>query len=260
MSILEQICQATQARIQSQKTAISFQDMRVKAQELGTYNKFVFENTLRDSKDLGFICEVKRASPSKGIIAQDFDPLQIALDYENAGAKCISCLTEPMYFLGSDKYLQDISAKVHVPLLRKDFVIDSYMIYQAKVLGAHCVLLICAILESSQLQEYIAIAKELGLSALVEVHNEKELQLALDSQASLIGANNRNLRTFEVDISISLHLKKLVPDSVVFVAESGINNADDIRLLKSHGINAVLIGEALMRYQDKKTALEALKA
>lgn len=207
-----------------------------------------------------FICEVKKASPSKGIIAHDFPYLQIALDYECAGADCISCLTEPEFFKGADEYLSKIAKSVKVPILRKDFIIDSYMIYQAKVLGADCVLLISEILECEKMREFCDIAHSLGLSVLVESHSESALQNALQTNARLIGVNNRDLRDFKVDLQTSIRLRKLVPQDKIFVSESGIATHSDIALLQSHNINAVLIGETLMREKDKTKALNALKA
>lgn len=220
-------------------------------------------DSAHDSSDLvpqmHFICEVKKASPSKGIIAQDFPYLQIALDYERAGADCISCLTEPEFFCGADSYLSEIAKSVKIPILRKDFIIDSYMIYQAKVLGADCVLLISEILECDEMREFCDIAHSLGLSVLVESHSESALQNALNTNARLIGVNNRDLRDFKVDLQTSMRLKKLVPQDRIFVSESGITSHSDIALLQSSGINAVLIGETLMREKDKTNALNALK-
>ena len=216
-----------------------------------------------DSSDLvpqmRFICEVKKASPSKGIIAHDFPYLQIALDYECAGADCISCLTEPEFFKGADEYLSEIAKCVKIPVLRKDFIIDSYMIYQAKVLGADCVLLISEILEAEEMREFCDIAHSLGLSVLVESHSESALQNALKTNARLIGVNNRDLRDFKVDLQTSIILRKLVPQDKIFVSESGIATHSDISLLQSSGINAVLIGETLMREKDKTKALNELK-
>ncbi len=230
---------------------------------------FAFEKALDSNADssvnssekstMRFICEVKKASPSKGIITQDFPYLQIAQDYESAGADCISCLTEPEYFLGADSYLREIAKAVKIPTLRKDFIIDSYMIYGAKVLGADCVLLISEALELSQMVEFCEIAKSLGLSVLVESHSESALQNALQTSAKLIGANNRDLRDFKVDLGTSIRLKKLVSKDRIFVSESGIATREDIALLQSHNINAVLIGESLMRESNKAHALNRLR-
>ena len=221
---------------------------------------FPFESALR-SNDISFICEIKKASPSKGVIAEEFPYLEIAKDYEAAGAAAISVLTEPFYFGGNDRYLREISDTVKIPLLRKDFTVDSYMIYEAKLLGASAVLLICSILDKDTLSEYIAIAHSLGLSALVEVHDEKEAEMALFAGARIIGVNNRNLKTFEVDITLSERLRKLVsvtPD-ILFVSESGISSPEDVARLRDIGADAVLIGESIMRSSDKKAEINRLR-
>lgn len=220
---------------------------------------FPFEAALR-ADGLSFICEVKKASPSKGLIAGEFPYLDIAREYEDAGASAISVLTEPYYFQGSDRYLQEIAQAAAIPVLRKDFTVDSYMIDQAKVLGASAVLLICAILDDGELREYMAQAKALGLSALVEAHDAQETERALKAGASIIGVNNRDLRTFQVDVNNSVRLRSLVPDHVVFVSESGIQGPEDTRKLYDNGTDAVLIGETLMRSADKRAALARLRA
>lgn len=220
--------------------------------------EFPFRKAL-SGDEISFICEVKRASPSKGLIAPDFPYLDIARDYERAGASAISCLTEPFWFKGRDEYLAEISNAVTIPVLRKDFTVDEYMIYQAKTLGASAVLLICSILSKEQLSEYLGIAHSLGLSALVEAHDEDEVRTALSVGAGIIGVNNRDLRTFTVDINNSARLRKLVPPEILFVSESGIKTAADIEALRSNGTNAVLIGETLMRSPDKKAALDELR-
>ncbi|MBO5560534.1 MAG: indole-3-glycerol phosphate synthase TrpC, partial [Firmicutes bacterium] len=218
---------------------------------------FPFKKALA-KQGLSFICEVKKASPSKGIIAEDFDYLSIAKEYENAGAAAISCLTEPFWFKGSDRYLEEISKNVSIPVLRKDFTVDEYMIYRAKILGADAVLLICAVLSPSQLKEYCDIAAGLGLSALVEAHDENEIGMALDAKAEIIGVNNRNLKDFTVDINNSINLRKLVPPEVIYVSESGMKTNEDIAKLYKNGVNAVLIGETLMRSDNKKEMLAQL--
>ncbi len=217
-----------------------------------------FEQALR-SGGLRFICEIKKASPSRGVIAQDFPYLQIARDYETAGADCLSVLTEPDYFLGSDAYFREIRAVTGLPMLRKDFTIDPYMIYQAKVMGADAVLLICAVLSAEELNEYLSLCENLGLTALVETHDEAEVEKALRTGARVIGVNNRNLRNFEVDLSTSIRLRRFVPEDILFVAESGIRDAQDIAVLREAGVNGVLIGETLMRSPDKAAALAALR-
>ena len=232
--------------------------MKKRAEALDANTGFPFRKAL-SGDEISFICEVKRASPSKGLIAPDFPYLYIARDYERAGASAISCLTEPFWFKGRDEYLAEISNAVTIPVLRKDFTVDEYMIYQAKTLGASAVLLICSILSKEQLSEYLGIAHSLGLSALVEAHDEDEVRTALSVGAGIIGVNNRDLRTFTVDINNSARLRKLVPPEVLFVSESGIKTAADIEALRSNGTNAVLIGETLMRSPDKKAALDELR-
>lgn len=204
---------------------------------------------------MSFICEVKKASPSKGLIASDFPYVDIAKDYEAAGAAAISVLTEPEYFLGSNEYLKEIRRHVSVPLLRKDFTVDPYQIFEAKVIGASAVLLICALLDTETLRTGIHLCDSLGMSALVEAHDEEEIKSALRAGARIIGVNNRNLKTFSVDFSNSIRLRSLVPDDVLFIAESGVKSADDIRLLHEAGVDGVLIGETLMRSADKKKYL-----
>ena len=207
---------------------------------------------------MSYICEVKKASPSKGLIAPEFPYLEIAKEYEAAGASAISCLTEPFYFMGSDTYLREITETVDIPVLRKDFTVDKYMIYQAKAFGAAAVLLICAILNDQELLEYRELAEALGMDALVEAHDENEVARALKTGAKIVGVNNRDLKTFRVDMNNSIRLRNLAPDNVVFVSESGIKNAGDIAILERNRVGAVLIGETLMRSPDKKAALENL--
>lgn len=207
---------------------------------------------------LSFICEVKKASPSKGLIAGNFDPVKQAQTYEAAGAAAISCLTEPDYFLGSNLYLTEIAKSVKLPVLRKDFTVDAAQIYEAKLIGADAVLLITALLEPGELQEYLAAARSVGLDVLTEVHDERELQTALAAGAQIIGVNNRNLRDFTVDLTTSLRLKKMLPPGITFVAESGIKNRQDIKMMEAAGADAVLIGETLMRSGDVKATLNEL--
>lgn len=257
MNILEQIAEHAKTRVNQAKQIKSLED--VKAEALGREKgDFEFEKALRKD-DIAFICECKKASPSKGIIAEEFDYLQIAKDYEAAGADCISVLTEPKWFLGKDDYLKNIVNTVDIPVIRKDFVVDEYMIYEAKILGAKAVLLIVAILTEQQLGEYIRICDNLGLTALVEAHDETEIMKAIKAGARVIGVNNRNLKDFSVDTKNSTKLRNLIPDDVLFVSESGIKEASDIKNLREAGVNAVLIGETLMRAVDKKAKLEELK-
>lgn len=256
--ILEEIAARTVQRVAEEKAAVPLSEMKKRAEALDANTGFPFRKAL-SGDEISFICEVKRASPSKGLIAPDFPYLDIARDYERAGASAISCLTEPFWFKGRDEYLAEISSAVKIPVLRKDFTVDEYMIYQAKTLGASAVLLICSILSKEQLSEYLGIAHSLGLSALVEAHDDGEVRTALSVGAGIIGVNNRDLRTFTVDINNSARLRKLVPPEVLFVSESGIKTAADIEALRSNGTNAVLIGEMLMRSPDKKAALDELR-
>lgn len=256
--ILEEIAARTVQRVAEEKAAVPLSEMKKRAEALDANTGFPFRKAL-SGDEISFICEVKRASPSKGLIAPDFPYLDIARDYERAGASAISCLTEPFWFKGRDEYLAEISNAVTIPVLRKDFTVDEYMIYQAKTLGASAVLLICSILSKEQLSEYLGIAHSLGLSALVEAHDEDEVRTALSVGAGIIGVNNRDLRTFTVDINNSARLRKLVPPKILFVSESGIKTAADIEALRSNGTNAVLIGETLMRNPDKKAALDELR-
>ena len=258
-NILEEIAARTRERITKEKSCIFVSELENRIQEVNKNagQKITFLQALQ--KDgMSYICEVKKASPSKGLIAPDFPYLTIAKEYELAGASAISCLTEPFYFQGADQYLREIAATVQIPVLRKDFTVDEYMIYQAKSLGASAVLLICAILDDGELRAYRQLAKELGLDALVEAHDEYEVDRALNLGAEIVGVNNRDLRTFQVDMNNSIRLRKMVPDNVVFVSESGIRTPKDIRLLYENKVDAVLIGETLMRSPDKKAALESL--
>ena len=257
MTILDQLADYARERVAAAKKNISAEDVKRLALELPK-GKFEFEKALRKD-DIAFICECKKASPSKGIIAEDFPYLEIAKQYEAAGADCISVLTEPKWFLGSDEYLREIAANVSIPCIRKDFTVDEYMIYEAKLLGAKAVLLICSILSQQQISEYIGICDELGIAALVEAHDEAELRAAVAAGARIIGVNNRNLKDFSVDTGNSRRLRELAPESVSFVSESGVKSAEDIRLLRESGVNAVLIGETLMRADDKKAKLAELK-
>lgn len=256
--ILDEIAERTRQRVAEEKSAVPLSEMKNRALAMVANTGFPFKKAL-DGDDISFICEVKRASPSKGMIAEDFPYLEIARDYERAGASAISCLTEPFWFKGKDEYLTEIARAVNIPVLRKDFTVDEYMIYQAKTLGASAVLLICSILSKEQLAEYLEIAHSLGLSALVEAHDEDEVGTALSVGAGIIGVNNRDLRTFTVDIHNSARLRKLVPPEVLFVSESGIRTAADVAALRDNGTNAVLIGETLMRSPDKKAALAELR-
>ena len=257
MTILDELAYYAEERVEAAKKIHSFEEVKEKALSLPKGN-FEFEKALKKD-DIAFICECKKASPSKGIIAEDFPYLQIAKEYEAAGADCISVLTEPKWFLGSDEYLREITANVNIPCIRKDFTVDPYMIYEAKLLGAKAVLLICSILSEEQICEYMGICDELGISALVETHDEKEIAMAVRCGARLIGVNNRNLKDFSVDTGNSRRMRELVPENIIFVSESGVKTAEDIAELRASGVNAVLIGETLMKADDKKAKLAELK-
>lgn len=257
MTILDQLAEHAVMRVAAAKDVKPLEKVKREALALPK-GDFAFEKALR--KDgISFICECKKASPSKGVIAEAFPHLEIAREYEAAGADCISVLTEPKWFLGSDSYLKEIASSVSIPCLRKDFTVDEYMIYEAKVLGASAVLLICSILSVEQIRKYIRICDELGMSALVEAHDEAEVRMALEAEARIIGVNNRNLKDFTVDTTNSGRLRRIAGDDVVFVSESGIKDASDVERLKASGVDAVLVGEALMRASDKKAKLRELR-
>lgn len=209
---------------------------------------------------LSFICEIKRASPSKGLIAPDFPYVDIACEYEQAGAECISCLTEPKWFLGSDEIFTEIRAAQKRPMIRKDFTVDPYQIYEAKLMGAQAVLLICSLLTTQQLEEYLGICDDLHLDALVETHDEHEIASAVEAGARIIGVNNRNLKDFSVDFENAKRLRELIPPQALYVAESGVKSAQDVADVAALGADAVLIGEALMRAADKAALLAEFRA
>lgn len=257
-TILDQIADHTRVRVAEAKKRVPAEVMKARAMGLPADTGFPFEENLRQA-GIHFICECKKASPSKGLIAADFPYLAIARDYEAAGAAAISVLTEPEWFLGDNRYLEEIAANVQIPCLRKDFTVDEYMIYEAKTLGASAVLLICSLLSEETLTEWIGICDSLGLSALVEAHDEAEVAMAVRAGARVIGVNNRNLKDFTVDIHNSGRLRKLVPDHVLFVAESGIRSAEDVEQLRQDHVNGILIGETLMRAMDKKAMLQQLQ-
>ena len=262
--ILDELANLTRARIEKQMAAYSPEDARrdaelmaVREMEVQEFD-YPFEEAL-GREGLSIISEVKKASPSKGVIAEDFPYLEIATTYEEAGADAISCLTEPDRFRGSDEYLKDIVKKVSIPVLRKDFTVDPYMIYQAKLMGASAVLLIAAILSDEELKSYFDIADRLGLSCLFEAHDAEEVKRCLAAGARILGVNNRNLKDFSVDITNSVRLREMVPSDIIFVSESGIEKPEDVKILKENGTDAVLIGEMLMRSSDKKSLIGELK-
>lgn len=255
--ILDTLAECTRKRIEKNKAEIPLEQLKEQAFALNTDTGFPFERALSKA-GMSYICEIKKASPSKGIIAEDFPYVEIAKEYQSAGASAISVLTETDYFLGSDQYVKEVSKAVNIPIIRKDFTVDEYMLYQAKVMGASAVLLICALLDTETIKKYIKICDSLGLSALVEAHDEQEVQSAIDAGARIIGVNNRNLNNFTVDINNSTRLRRLVPKDVIFVAESGIKTPQDIAALKQANVDAVLIGETFMRCENKKEMLTAL--
>lgn len=257
-TILNTIAAYAKERVEASQKILPLEKIKQQALSMDCDTDFPFEKALQGN-DIRFICECKKASPSKGVIAKEFPYLSIAKEYEAAGASCISVLTEPKWFLGSDKYLKEISEAVSIPCIRKDFTVDEYMIYEAKLLGASAVLLICSLLPEETINHYIKICDSLGLSALVEAHDEEEIASAIRAGARMIGVNNRNLKDFTVDVHNSEKLRSLVPESVLFVAESGIRSGADIKVLRKAHVNAVLIGETLMKAADKKAMLEELR-
>lgn len=257
MTILDQLAEHAKDRVERAKEQLPLETLKQRAMALPK-GEFAFENALK-KPGMSFICECKKASPSKGLIAPVFPYLEIAREYEAAGADCISVLTEPKWFLGRDEYLQEIAENARIPCLRKDFTVDEYMICEAKLLGASAVLLICSILTQTQVRTYIDICDTLGLSALVEAHDEAEVKMALGAGARIIGVNNRNLKDFSVDTDNSRRLRALIPPEVLFVSESGVRNAEDVAALREIGTDAVLIGETLMRASDKKAKLKELR-
>ena len=257
-TILDTIAEYTRGRVEQAKGTVPLEEIRRRAYELPK-GSLSFEKALK--KDgLSFICECKKASPSKGVIAEDFPYLEIAKQYEEAGADCVSVLSEPKWFLGSDEYVREIAQEIRIPVIRKDFTVDEYMLYEAKLLSASAVLLIVAILEPETLEKYLGICDELGLSALVETHNENEVRTALDAGARVIGVNNRDLRDFSVDTTLSVRMRDLIPRDLVFVSESGIKDAHDIEEVSRAGADAVLVGGVLMRAADKKKKLSELRS
>lgn len=257
MTILDKLAAHAEARVAAAREITSLDEIKERALALPE-GGFEFERAL-GREGLSFICECKKASPSKGIISADFPYLDIAREYQAAGADCISVLTEPKWFLGSERYLKEIAAEVSIPCLRKDFTVHEYMIYEAKLLGASAVLLICSILSADRLARYLAVCEELGLSALVEAHNADEIRTAVSAGARVIGVNNRDLSDFSVDHDNSRRLRELVPQGTLFVSESGIRSREDTARLEQIGANAVLVGEALVRADSIRAKLCELR-
>lgn len=256
--ILQTIATKTKERIEKQKALHPLEELIQACTKLPINQDFPFEQALR-KEGLSYICECKKASPSKGLIDEDFNYLQIAKEYEKVGARAISVLTEPEFFLGSDQYLQEIAQEVKIPCLRKDFVVDEYMIYQAKLLGAQAILLIVSLLDTQTLKQYLDLATSLGLSCLVEAHDEAEIKQAIEVGTKIIGVNNRNLRNFQVNVENTLNLRRAIPKEILMVAESGIQNRSDIALLEKAQIDAVLIGETLMKASDRQAKIRELR-
>lgn len=257
-TILDTIAAHARERVTADKAQLPLEELKERCQEMGKPGENSFLTALK-RPGMSFICEIKKASPSKGVIAEDFPYLDIAREYERAGADAVSCLTEPKWFLGSDEIFQEVRREIALPMLRKDFTVDEYQIYQAKALGADAVLLICALLDGNTLARYLGLAHELGLCALVEAHDESEISQAVQAGAQVIGVNNRNLKDFSVDFSNAARLRELVPPGRIFVAESGVQAPQDVGALKALGADAVLVGEALMRAEDKSGLLRAMR-
>ena len=258
IKMLDEIVEKTKKRVEISKSIMSLDELKEAVSLIKVSDEFPFKKAL-GGEDISIIAEVKKASPSKGLIAEDFDYLAIAKEYEDAGASAISVLTEPYFFKGSDDYLKEIAGEVNIPVLRKDFVVDEYMIWEAKLLGASAVLLIVSILDIVQLKKYLDLAHDLGLSAIVEAHDGDEIMKAMTVGAEIIGVNNRNLKDFTVDIENSINLRRCVSGDVVFISESGIKTHEDIIRLKENNVDAVLIGETLMKSDDKKAMISELK-
>ena len=256
--MLDEIVEKTKERLEESKKIKPLEELKEEVQQMETTMEFPFKKAL-GGDEISIIAEVKRASPSKGLIAEDFDYVAIAKEYEDAGASAISVLTEPYFFKGSNDYLKEISENVSIPILRKDFIIDEYMIWEAKLLGASCVLLIVSILSIVELKKFLDLAHDLGLSAIVETHDGNEIRTAMNVGAEIIGVNNRNLQDFTVDIENSIGLRRCVSGDVIFISESGIKTPEDVRRLKENDVDAVLIGETLMKCDDKKAMISELK-
>ena len=258
MNILNQLAEHARERVEADKRIISAQGIIDVARSLGRANGEAFYRAIA-KPHLGVIGEVKKASPSQGVIDPVFDYMSIALEYELAGADAISCLTEPKWFMGSDPIFMDVRVAVKLPMLRKDFVIDPYQLYQARCMGADCVLLICTLLDTETLRKYLGICEELGLAALVEAHDEEEIRSAVKAGARMIGVNNRNLKDFTVDPDNAVKLRDLVPEGILFVAEGGLKSAEDAAVYSKAGADAVLVGEALMRASNKYELINEMR-
>ena len=257
MNILDELAAFAKKRVEADRAIVSIEQLKEKCADIKGREHIFYDRLKRDG--LSFICEIKKASPSKGIISEDFPYLDIARQYEDAGTDCVSCLTEPSRFLGSDKIFKEIRTEIDTPMIRKDFTVDEYQIYQAKCMGADALLLICALLGRDKIEKYLAICDELKIDALVEAHNEAEIKDAVAAGARIIGVNNRNLKDFSVDISNARRLREVVPKSCIYVAESGVKDAEDIAAIAKSGADAVLVGEAFMRANDKAAMLKSFR-
>ena len=258
MTILDTIAAYAKTRVEADMKKIAPDELKEIALGMDKARGDLFYQNIA-KQELSFICEVKKASPSKGVIDPVFDYLKIAKEYERAGADAISCLTEPKWFLGSDEIFREIREKVALPMLRKDFVVDSYQLYQAKVMGANCILLICALLDTKTVCRYLEICDNLGLAALVETHDEEEIKSAVSAGAHMIGVNNRNLKDFSVNLENAKRLREMIPSDRLFVAESGVMKPEDAAALRSAGADAILVGEAMMRAEDTKGFLSSMR-
>ena len=256
--ILHTIADYARVRVEQDKTRLSEEEAKYFAVNMPARSWF-FEDALR-SGGMSFICEIKKASPSKGVISEDFPYLDIAAEYEEAGADAVSCLTEPKWFMGSEEIFARVRSRIGLPMLRKDFIIDPYQIYQARLIGANAVLLIASLLDEETIYSYLDICELLGMDALVEAHDEAEIQKAVSAGARIIGVNNRDLKDFSVDFSNAARLRDLIPPDVIYVAESGVKGPEDAASLAAIGADAALVGEYLMRAEDKAAALEGLRA
>ncbi|WP_082706466.1 indole-3-glycerol phosphate synthase TrpC [Methanobrevibacter sp. YE315] len=256
--MLDEIVEKTKERVEAAKNILPLDELKKEVSAMDISDEFPFKRALSDP-EIAIIAEVKKASPSKGVIAEDFDYIAIAKEYEEAGANAISVLTEPYFFKGDDSYLKEIAETVDIPILRKDFIVDEYMIWEAKLLGASAILLIVSILDIVQLKKYLDLAHDLGLSAIVETHDGDEIMRAMTVGAEIVGVNNRNLNDFTVDIDNSISLRRCVSSDVIFISESGIKTKEDVARLKENDVDAVLIGETLMKSDDKKAMISELK-
>ena len=257
--ILNRILQRKSEEIAACRQQVSVDQLQQEVQTASPPRGFI--NALRDKQANGLsavIAEIKKASPSKGVIREDFDPVQIAESYANGGAACISVLTDRDFFQGHDDYLLAARNACLLPVIRKDFIIDSYQVYEARKLGADCILLIVAALEDRVLKDLYRLSSDLGMDTLVEVHNQRELERAMRLDLEILGINNRDLHTFETSLATTLDLIYRLPESCLVVTESGIHSNEDVRLMRDHGVNSFLVGEAFMRAEDPGAELKAL--